>query len=310
MFEFSEKFNFIQGKHLTLKLLETSNGNNELLPSYHFEILLNSEDNASIGDLIIRIGENLRSTYEGNLEVYIKEEYRGHHYSYYASRMLFSLLRYHKMDKMYICCDEGNMAFRKIIDMLGGQLLQIDEKPSDFEVNDPLIENYAIYIVEIPPVDFENSLRHEHSSMALVFSGDKVLTLTDVDGYVVLPKGHIEEGENSLQAAMRECYEESGCMLIKEDYIKQVRGIEYSFSYRNYKKLTPLQFYSKFGVCMIHKIVDVHVFKVDEDLPIKITEKDHFIEGSWMKIDEFLFKNTYDDQLQVINDGLEAISEK
>ena len=48
--------------------------------------------------------------------------------------------------------------------------------------------------------------------MAIVFCKDKVLCLVNHDNRVELPKGHLEPGETSLQAAIRECLEETGVM--------------------------------------------------------------------------------------------------
>lgn len=304
MFAFNHDFASITGNKLSLELINTIDAkDSESLPMYQYDIYLN-ENHFKIGHINLTIGSNLKSTYEGNLYVEIDENFRGHRYGYYSTILLFPLMRFHNLERFYACTDEENGAGRKLIDLLGGELLEVEEKPNDIELSNPSIESYAVYSVDIPQAGYEKSVRTDRCAMAIAFCGDRVLTLTTVDDKYVFPKGHIEEGENSLQAAIRECYEETGCMLIKEDYINDVSQIEYTFSGRDFRRLTDLQFYARFKVCAIHKIVNVHIFKVDEELPINVTESYNFKNGEWMKIDEFLLKNTYDDQLKAVSEAL------
>ncbi|MGB9856640.1 MAG: NUDIX hydrolase [Dictyoglomaceae bacterium] len=58
----------------------------------------------------------------------------------------------------------------------------------------------------------------------MVFNKDKVLILQRKNGNWVLPKGHVEEGENVEKTAVREVEEETG---IKAKIIDYVGEIEY-----------------------------------------------------------------------------------
>lgn len=62
------------------------------------------------------------------------------------------------------------------------------------------------------------------SSGGVVFNKDKVLILQRKNGNWVLPKGHVEEGENIEKTAEREVEEETG---IKARIINYVGEIEY-----------------------------------------------------------------------------------
>ena len=307
MFEFSTNFKKINGDRLTLSLIEEKLPTDfESLPYYYFDIILNSS-NEVIGNLTVRIGDNLSSTYEGHIDVDIFDDYRGNRYGYEAITMVLPLYRHYEMKKIILACGENNFASRRVIELLGGQLIEIADAPSEVKLKNSKISSYAIYSLTIPPVDYVNTKRDEHSSMAIVFCKDKVLCLVNHDNRVELPKGHLEPGETSLQAAIRECLEETGVMLLEDDWIKQIKSVEYSFSGKDFRNMTNLQFFATFGVCTIHKKVDIHVFSVDDELETSLTEPKYFKEVKWEKVDQFILENPYEDTLRAVTEALLAL---
>jgi len=71
-------------------------------------------------------------------------------------------------------------------------------------------------------------MREENSAGGVVFYRGRVLLLRKKRGYWVLPKGHIEENEDSQMAALREVREEAGAEAEISDYIGEIK-----YSYRN-----------------------------------------------------------------------------
>ena len=68
----------------------------------------------------------------------------------------------------------------------------------------------------------------------------------------VFPKGHIEQGETSLQAASRECKEESGIDLKNAEYLGECSSYTYTFS-AGHLKITNNSIFHTFGVNKIIK---------------------------------------------------------
>lgn len=102
---------------------------NSWVPSVLYGIELHGK---RIGDCDLRIGMNEELYYAGNIGYNIQKEYRGHGYAYEACRILFRLARtkYH-MEELIITCSPDNLASKKTLQKLGGQLLETVEVPAD-----------------------------------------------------------------------------------------------------------------------------------------------------------------------------------
>ena len=55
------------------------------------------------------------------------------------------------------------------------------------------------------------------------------------DGYWGFPKGHLEEGENPIQAAIREVQEETGFVVTIGESLKPISETKYTYSWKNVK---------------------------------------------------------------------------
>ena len=70
--------------------------------------------------------------YAGNIGYHVYERYRGNGYAYKACLELFKIAKnvYH-MDKLIITCSPDNIASKKTLIKLGGQLLETCDVPKD-----------------------------------------------------------------------------------------------------------------------------------------------------------------------------------
>lgn len=89
----------------------------------------------------------------------------------------------------------------------------------------------------------------EHSAMAVVIYKQSILCIEEeIYGKInlSLPKGHIEEGEDVVEAAIRECYEETNVLLSKDNVVEMLEPYEVKFTNHHYeivkKKIYPVLF--------------------------------------------------------------------
>ena len=93
------------------------------MPHCHWRILLPPK-NIEIGSIILVTGHNRLSNHIGNLSLEVVEQYRGHHYTLYASQMVLPVARWHDMKEIHIKCEYDNYASRYIIERLGAALIE------------------------------------------------------------------------------------------------------------------------------------------------------------------------------------------
>ena len=150
--------------------------------------------------------------------------------------------------------------------------------------------------------DYNDSFRSEFSGMAIVFCKNKVLVLETKHNEFVFPKGHIEIGESSKDAAIRECLEESGVDLSNAKYYGECGTYSYTFS-AGHLKVTNDSFHKTFEVSKITKTIYVHVFEIEE-IQLFNLEK-IFINGLWVNIDEVDKTITHDNTVELFDKALE-----
>ena len=118
--------------------------------------------------------------------------------------------------------------------------------------------------------------------MAVVICNGKVLaTVEDIYGKMVLslPKGHVEQGETVLDAAIRECFEETDVKLSEQDTVKELPSYSYDFT-------TP-------GGDVIRKTISPILFYLNVEQTPCAKEK-RISKAEFMSIDEFLTNCPYD----------------
>lgn len=136
----------------------------------------------------------------------------------------------------------------------------------------------------------------EHSAMAVVFCSGRILaTKEDIYGKIVLslPKGHIEAGETVLEAAIRECFEETNVVLIADNKIAELTAFKISF-------ITPKG-------QNVEKIITPVLFKLNvEGNPKPLEARIKSVE--YMCVDDFLANCAYDNVKQVVQSAITILN--
>ena len=122
----------------------------------------------------------------------------------------------------------------------------------------------------------------------MVVCGDKVLaTVENIYGKPVLslPKGHVELGETVLDAAIRECFEETDVKLGEQDAVRELPSYSYGFTTPDgveiCKTITPILFVLK-------------------SLPTPRAKEKRISKVTFMPIDEFTQNCPYDNVRKII----------
>lgn len=122
----------------------------------------------------------------------------------------------------------------------------------------------------------------EKSAMAIVFYKDKILSTVE-EVYdrptLSLPKGHLEDGETALDAAIRECFEETNEVITKDNYVSELAPFEISFINHHNK--------------LVKKIIYPLIFRVDK-MGELIAKEERILKVRYLNIGEFLLKCAYD----------------
>ena len=134
-------------------------------------------------------------------------------------------------------------------------------------------------------------MKQEISAGAIVYKVDKgvkILFLISPKKNLDIPKGHIEKGENSIEAAKREIKEETG---LDVDFIPY-------FEYRN------KYFFSENGERIL-KRVNVYLANVSKSAKIRISEE--HIGYKWLSYNEAMYKVKYMDMKALLKKAYDYI---
>lgn len=124
--------------------------------------------------------------------------------------------------------------------------------------------------------------------MAIVFCKEKLLATRElIYGKEVLscPKGHIEIEESHMDTAIRECYEETGVIINKDDYLLECESFFVKFIDHHND--------------LVKKIIYPLVFKID-DLRKFYIKEERILSIEYWNINDFLENCTYDNVKQII----------
>ena len=104
------------------------------VPTVFYDIYV-SGSNLKVGKCDLRLKNDGFMYYYGNVGYNIKESYRGHHYAYYACKILFKIAKEEfGMKDLIITCNPDNDASYKTLKRLGGKLVEIAQIPYDHEL--------------------------------------------------------------------------------------------------------------------------------------------------------------------------------
>lgn len=128
----------------------------------------------------------------------------------------------------------------------------------------------------------------EQSAMAVVICKGKILcTRERIYGKTVLslPKGHIEAGETAVQAAVRECSEETGVQLDERDSVSALE--EFTVRFRDYRGRR------------IRKTIYPILFRPAAEGTTHIRER-AIVSAQYMKVDDFIRDCSYDNVREIV----------
>ena len=145
---FHERFQCVKGEALSLSLIETCPPTKDELPFYWWAILENASGKA-IGKISLRLGHNYHSYWNGNVGYEIDPSFQGHHYAAMALSMILPIAKAHGMERIYLTCDEDNVASYKTIERLGGTLLETAIPPKDYIYYQDNGVKKRVYVIEL-----------------------------------------------------------------------------------------------------------------------------------------------------------------
>ena len=114
----------------------------------------------------------------------------------------------------------------------------------------------------------------DFASGGIAIDNDRVLVVKnrpdptrEGDGYWGFPKGHLEEGENPIQAAIREVQEETGFVVTIGESLKPISETKYTYSWKNVKVNKTVWYY---------KMTIVEAFSLEPDSEVEEVALEHF----------------------------------
>lgn len=109
------------------------------VPTVFYDIYVSGSNltgsNLKVGKCDLRLKNDGFMYYYGNVGYNIKESYRGHHYAYYACKILFKIAKEEfGLKELIITCNPDNDASYKTLKRLGGKLVETAQIPYDHEL--------------------------------------------------------------------------------------------------------------------------------------------------------------------------------
>ena len=139
----------------------------------------------------------------------------------------------------------------------------------------------------------EKKMIEKISSMAIVIAksneGKKILQLNN-EGEWVFPKGHVENGETYLDAAIRELKDESGVLVTPNECIGQVD--EFKFYFNGEKAV---------------KVIKVFAFVIENVREINFNRAEGFVDGAWFDVTNAINQLKHDDARNALKKALGEI---
>ncbi len=132
-------YNVLENDNIRLELTISYNDN------YYYRAY--DKDHNYIGNCGLRLSETEANYYLGNIEYEIFEPYRGHHYSEECSRLLLNIAHDYDLNSIVITVNPMNKASKRIIDSLGGKLMEVVKVPKKsvlYRQGDRYIARYRV----------------------------------------------------------------------------------------------------------------------------------------------------------------------
>jgi predicted acetyltransferase len=103
-------------------------------PTYYFN-MVREGSSIVVVSISLRIGNPDRLVlYRGHIGYSVKPEYRGHHFAARSVRLLTQLAAAHKLNPVWITCDQDNFASRRTCELVGAEFVEIIDIPPEEEL--------------------------------------------------------------------------------------------------------------------------------------------------------------------------------
>ncbi len=134
-------------------------------------------------------------------------------------------------------------------------------------------------------------MRKEVSAGGVVYFGNAILLLKKYNGDWVLPKGKVEEYEDTVDASVREVFEEGG---VKADIKRYLGKINYSFknSWNNNE--------------IVNKTVHWYLMRA-RNMTCNPQKEEGFIDARFIHIDRVRSLAKYNDEKNIIDEAIKEI---
>ena len=104
------------------------------VPTIYYDIYLHDSFN-KVGKCDLRLKLDKRMYYYGHVGYNILPNERGHHYAYYACKVLFRIAKEEfNFKELYLTCNPDNEASYKTLKALGCELIEVAEIPREHEL--------------------------------------------------------------------------------------------------------------------------------------------------------------------------------
>lgn len=237
-------------------------------------------DNRIVGGINLRMDTNESIlNYAGHIGYGIAPWERNKGYAKTALKKILLLGLDVGMKDFLLTTDIQNIASQKVILSCGGILDRTFNKMNYYWIH---LSDYKV----------------EESAMALVFYNDKILTTKElIYGKEVIscPKGHIEVSEMPIDAAIRECFEETNIEITRKNYLLDAKPFVIQFIDHHYQP--------------IKKTIYPICFKVMKQGNPKVKEE-RVQEIKYMDIEEFFINCSYENVKEMVKNSLEMIKTK
>lgn len=134
----------------------------------------------------------------------------------------------------------------------------------------------------------------EESAMAVVMCGGKILATKEMiygKEALSLPKGHTEENETPLQAAVRECFEETNIRIDDTNLVRKLTPFTYEF-------LTPSN-------KLIRKTLIPYLFEA-KNFGDPLPKEERMVAVQWMDVKAFLSLCSYENVKNIVKECLNS----
>ena len=101
-------------------------------PCYVFK-MRDISSGKKMGTINLRVGNNDNTKYGGHIGYGVIEKYRGNRYAARSCRLLFPLVKKHRINPVWITCNPDNIASQRTCELAGGKLVEIINLPKNTE---------------------------------------------------------------------------------------------------------------------------------------------------------------------------------